>query len=281
MVFIFTRDSDLRTDLRCRLLACVALLWLAVLIISCGKEESSTTRHLVAIEDRIGQTLMSFDYEGCDLIGIEYVQPLIVDLAPIQYPDPLRDNSVARERVTCRYSDGNLRQLTIIDELRTGVSRSRTYTAVYAEGKLSRLMLTEEIPARPGTPLNRDLSYYYDDKGRVDSIIYGLYYSAAYTYDESDNITYAQYRDPSLTKSTEEFYGYAGAQGANPLLATPLRLIQPYASYWSAQPVVQATFGLRSYGHVTESGRVVESVDLTIGDSLALQRYVYSDLSCL
>ena len=131
-----------------------------------------------------------------------------------------------------------------------------------------------------GAPLNRDLSYFYDDRGRVDLITYGRYYSASFTYDDADNITYAEYRDPDLEKSTKEFYGYAGAQGANPFVATPLKLVQPYASYWSAQPVVQATFGLRRYRHVAEGGRVVKSADLTIYDSLAVQRYLYSESSC-
>ncbi len=223
---------------------------------------------------------MTFEYDACDLVTITYLEPLAVDAAPAQYPDPLKDNSAVRERITCAYSGSLLRELQIVDELRNGTSRSRIYSATYDGDRLSQLILTEESPSRLGTPLNRDLRYFYDDRGRVDSIVYGLYYSAAFTYDEADNIVYATYRDPDLQKSTKEFYGYAGAQGANPLFPTPLKLVQPYASYWSAQPVVQATFGLRRYGHVAKSGRTVESVDLTIGDSLAIQRYIYSQSSC-
>lgn len=247
---------------------------------SCEKSEAPITERLVGVEGADGGALMRFNYESCNLTSIDYVRPLSVNTAPTQYPDPLRDNSNDRKAIRCKYDAGRMTELQIVDLLRGGETRTRTYTATYVANKLTQLLLTDESPRRAGVTPNRDLGFFYDARDRVDSIVYGLYYSAAFTYDDNDNITFAEYRDPDLGKSTKEFYGYAGARGPNPFLNTPLRFVQPYASYWSAQPVVRATFGLREYAHTTEGGLVVESADLTLGDSLAIQRYIYEESPC-
>ncbi len=249
-------------------------------LVSCEPEGAKPVARLAAVVNGTDEPLMTFAYKACDVVTIRYLRPLAVDAAPAQYPDPLLDNGVRRESIDASYVGGQLTSLMINDFMRNNVRRSRTYLAVYVDGQLAELTLSEEEPQRVGTPQNRDLRFFYDDLNRVDSIIYGTSFSAVFTYNDVGNITYAKYRDPELAKSTEEFYGYAGATGANPLAISPLQLLQPYAAYWSAQPVVRATFGLREYSHKFVEGRVTESSDLTFGDSSVVQKYEYDTKIC-
>ena len=247
---------------------------------ACGADDDPLRYRMIEIENAAGEPLLLFAYEGCRVSSVEYIGELVADSAPEQYPDPLVDNSRRRERIVCTYARDTLATLTIHDVLAGGQSRTRTYMAAYTGGRLTALLLTGETPARGGPALDRDLRYYYDARGRVDSITYGERFASAFRYDEDGNITRANYRNNFAGQVTKEFYGYAGESGPNPFLATPVRLLQPYASYWSAQPVEQATFGLRKYAHLIEDGRVVASTELTFGDSTAVQRYVYETTKC-
>ena len=73
----------------------IAIICLTFTIGSCDKDVAPAVQRLVGIEDRNGLLLMSFDYDACDMVGIQYFEPLIVNTAPVQYPDPINENKAA------------------------------------------------------------------------------------------------------------------------------------------------------------------------------------------